>query len=302
MVRVTPEELSIVDPNFQDTRYGGIGVKRNKNERFARQSVSPTSILNTLDHDLHRVRRAPLNGFFSKQAISRFEPTVQSKVERVVEKLKRACVQGAVLRAQDVYGALTTDVISHYAYGESFGFLDDGKEGFKNDYLRDTEAFFKMTHFAKHFHVAASVMLAIPEWVVVRLHKGMASMAEIVNFSKRCALDTLVSLDLDNKVKALDAKPMSIFQALCKSDVPAEERSLQRLTDEGIVVILAGLETTARFLTNITYHLLSNPAMLQELRAELKKVMPTPDARVTCAVLENLPYMVSSWYIPTCIC
>jgi cytochrome P450 len=292
-VRITPDELSIIDPEFQTVRYGGIGARRNKSARFSRHTVSPTSVLNTLDHDHHRLRRTILNGFFSKQAIMKFESFIQSKVNKVVGKLKGTSVRGTVFECQDVYGALTTDVISHYAYGECFGFLDHNQDDFKNDYLRDISGLLFVMHFVKHFPALASILMTIPDRVMLHLSKGMASMIEIINSSKSYALKTLATQSDHTNEKDRAQEPQTIFQALCNPDFPAEERSLKRLTDEGIVIMIAGLETTARYLTNITYHLLSNPVVLDKLRAELKTVMVTPDARVSWSTLENLPYMVS---------
>lgn len=290
-MRITPEELSIIDPNFQEQRFGGPGARRERNERFTRVSASPTSILNTVDHDLHRLRRAPLNSFFSKAAITRFEDLVQSKVDKVVEKLKYHCYQGTILDAQAVYCALTTDVISHYAYGESYGFLDDDNEDFKNEYFRNISGFFFAAHVAKNFPTLARIMMLIPPSITVALHSGMASVVEIINTSKRHAQKTLEALTTVHG--NADMKHKSIFQALSAPNIPPAERSLQRLTDEGTIIMLAGLETTARFLTLTTCHLLSNPEILLKLREELKTVLPTPESRVSWITLENLPYMVS---------
>jgi cytochrome P450 len=300
MVRVTPSELSCIDPDFQEQRWGGIGTRRNKDAALQRVSMSPTAALSTVDHDLHRRRRAPLQNFFSKQSITQLEPFVQVKVDKMVEMLKSACEQGTVLATQDVYGALTTDVISHYAYGESFGFLDDDKN-FKNDFLRDISGFLVASHYLKHFSVLLDIVQMIPDHVLLYLHSGMASMLEIINISKSYARKTLHSMNDNEMQKKMLSKPLTIFHALADPSLPAEERSFARLTDEGIVIITAGLETTARFLTNITAHLLSNPAILSKLRAELKTVMTTPDTCVPWTTLENLPYMVHIPSLPLTI-
>ncbi|KAF2688865.1 cytochrome P450 [Lentithecium fluviatile CBS 122367] len=290
IVRINRDELSIIDPDFQEQRFGAIGVRRNRSEKTQRQFVSPTSILNTIDHDHHRIRRQPLNSFFSKQAIMRIESIIQSKVDKVIEKLKGAYAQGTLLETQDVFGALTTDVISHYSYGESFGFLDH--PGFKNDYLRDVSGFFFAQHIARHFPLLISAMQLIPERVLLMLSKGMASMNEIMVSSKKFAQRTLASVQNGEKQAGASGIPRSLFHTLANAhNLPPTERSLERLTDEGIVIMVAGLETTARFLTNITVHLLSNRDMLEKLQAELRSVMETPDARVPWTTLESLPYL-----------
>jgi cytochrome P450 len=291
-VRVNPEQLSIIDPEAQGLRYGGPGTKRDKDARFVRQTASPTSAFATRDHDLHHVRRAPLNKFFSTQAIARLEPLIQSKVDKMVEKLKNS--QGAVFATMDVFGALTTDIISHYAYGESFGFLDNGQQAFRNDYLRNISSFMKAAPYLMHYPILKQIMMVVPDRILAYLNGGMASMIEIINTSKRYARSTLTSRATAKELKDTRLRPSTIFQALNDPDIPAKERSFERLTDEGVLIVVAGLETTARFLTNITCHLLSNPEVLQRLRAELQSAMPTPDARPSWKVLEKLPYLVST--------
>jgi len=292
MVRVNPEQLSIIDPEAQELRYGAPGTKRDKDARFVRQTASPTSAFATRDHDLHRSRRVPLNNFFSTQAITNFEPFIQSKVEQVVQKLKRS--QGTVLEAMDIYGALTTDVISHYTYGESFGFLDDDKQDFRNEYLRDISGFMKAAPYMMHYPMLKYIIMAVPDRIMACLSDGMASMIQIVDTSKSYARKTLASQSNVKKQKTMDLEPRTIFQTLLDPDFPARERSFERLTDEGVVIMVAGLETTARFLTNITCRLLSNPEVLEKLKAELDSAMPTPGARLRWKALENLPYLVST--------
>lgn len=272
--------------------YGGVGARRNLDPRHARLSAAPTSTLSTIDHDLHRVRRAPLATFFSKQAVTQLEPFIRAKVSQLVKKLKSVHAAGSVVSTMDVYGSLTTDIISHYAYGEAFGYLDGDEAVFKNDFLRDTTGLFFAGPFMKHFPLLAQALVALPQWLLSRMNSGMARVTELRRRSAESALRTLQAVDY-NKPSVERGRPPTIFQAMADPSVPAQERSLPRLTDEGLVVLIAGLESTARFLTNITCHLLLNPEMLATLREELRTVMPEPEVCPSWNVLETLPYLVS---------
>lgn len=69
--------------------------------------------------------------------------------------------------------------------------------------------------------------------------------------------------------------------------LPPEEKTLLRLEQEGALLVLAGTESPAKSLNIIFCHLLSNPSMLNELRAEL-----TTAAKSTLWMdLEQLPYL-----------
>ncbi len=84
----------------------------------------------------------------------------------------------------------------------------------------------------------------------------------------------------------------TIFEELCDSDLPPQEKTIERLMDEGFILIGAGGESTAQTLTVLTFHLLNNPEIVLELRAELDKVMPDPESSVSWQTLEQLPFMV----------
>ena len=85
-----------------------------------------------------------------------------------------------------------------------------------------------------------------------------------------------------------------MFTALADPDLPAEERTLARLEDEGFVVLAAGTETTAYSLSVTLFHLLDNLDVLSKLYEEVKTVMPSPSTQPPLAVLENLPLLVSA--------
>ncbi|KAJ4301925.1 hypothetical protein N0V90_004021 [Kalmusia sp. IMI 367209] len=246
IVRVTPTELSIRDAEFYEHIYGGV------------------------------IRRAPLLNFFSKQAVIRLEPFIWSRVTLLVDKLKHAQKTETVINAIDAYGALTTDVISYYAYGESFDYLGkDTNLEFKNDFLHAISGLCFVSPLMLHFPLIADTMKRLPDWFLQATSPGIMC---INNLRRWCA---------DNGKKALqEARPEAKDRAQGNT-----EKTLERMTDEGFIIIGAGLETTSRFLTNITCHLLLNPDIVSKLQAELKVAMPAPDACPPCSVLENLPYL-----------
>ena len=84
----------------------------------------------------------------------------------------------------------------------------------------------------------------------------------------------------------------TIFEELRDSDLPPQEKTIERLMDEGFILVGAGGETTAQTLTVLTFHLLNNHEILLELRAELDSIMPDPESSVPWQTLEQLPLLV----------
>lgn len=56
-------------------------------------------------------------------------------------------------------------------------------------------------------------------------------------------------------------------------------------------IVVAGQETIAWTLTVITYHLLSNPRVLENLKLELLAAIPDSNVSIPQSNLENLPYL-----------
>jgi cytochrome P450 len=80
----------------------------------------------------------------------------------------------------------------------------------------------------------------------------------------------------------------SVFRAILDNpSLPPSEKSVQRLEQEGALLVLAGTESPAKSLNIIICHLLSNPEILSKLRSELNAVPKT----ASWAELEQLPYL-----------
>src|SRR5258706_12915519 len=69
----------------------------------------------------------------------------------------------------------------------------------------------------------------------------------------------------------------TVFRALLNSDLPPQEKTVERLMHEGFTMVTAGEETTGYVLTIATCHVLNQPAILAKLKAELVAAIPDPD-------------------------
>ena len=83
------------------------------------------SHLLTVDHDLHRMRRKPLEPFFSRLGVSRLEPIIIQVVEKLVARLEALKGSRAVIRLDHAFSALSGDVIGKVCCEDKEEFLDD---------------------------------------------------------------------------------------------------------------------------------------------------------------------------------
>lgn len=79
--------------------------------------------------------------------------------------------------------------------------------------------------------------------------------------------------------------------------MPPKERTRCRLEDEGLLLLLAGTETTARVLATAAFYIYQNKALVTKLREELRPVMPTPTTELSWTQLEQLRYLVHTYVV-----
>jgi cytochrome P450 len=89
---------------------------------------------------------------------------------------------------------------------------------------------------------------------------------------------------------------ITIFHTLLASSLPDSEKTVDRLADEGFVMIVAGSEATSKILSNLFYHLLANPRCLSKVQKELGEIMPDPLQLASWTKLEKLKYLVSQCF------
>lgn len=67
--------------------------------------------------------------------------------------------------------------------------------------------------------------------------------------------------------------------------------TIDELSADALLFLVAGTDTTAHTLTIATYNVLKDANILRRLQEELREAMPRKDMLLDCAALEELPYL-----------
>lgn len=90
-----------------------------------------------------------------------------------------------------------------------------------------------------------------------------------------------------------DDPPRTIFHQIMKSDsLPAADRDVEYLWQEGQNVLGAGSDTVAYVLTTATYYLLADMSKAEKLREELRVARLRKNGELELVDLMSLPYLV----------
>lgn len=133
IVRISPHELHINDPEFYDHLYGTT-LKLDKNPWITKQFGNQLSTMGTASHDLHKLRRKAIAPFLSSTRIIQLEGLITSKIERLCDLFSHARDSKTALNIHSAYRATAVDIISDYCMAESWNFLD--KPDFGRDWFR----------------------------------------------------------------------------------------------------------------------------------------------------------------------
>ncbi|KAJ5826070.1 hypothetical protein N7474_003208 [Penicillium riverlandense] len=290
IVRINPRELHIMDPYFYEDIHAGSSRKRAKDPRYAMAYGSPNSLVQTIHHDHHRLRRSFLSNYFSRRSVASLTPYIHEKVDQLIHRFEKAFNNDTVLHLQLEFAALTADVITHYSFGWSYGYLDNESSSRSNDLIDAVNGVMSMFHVNRFMPFLITVFRAAPPALVRGLQPNMAGLFDLKARLRQQATDT-IQKKMVEKVDFDAGGGSTIFDSLISSDVPAQERTLDRLEDESALLLGAGTETTARAITVSMFHLMSRPGLMHTLREELKTVLSTPTSKASWADLEKLPYL-----------
>ena len=179
VIRINPYELHIMDPEFYDQLYAGPTSRRDKWAWPLSMFGNSESMFGTVPHDHHRLRRVPLNPYFSKQSVTRLEPLIRGTIEKLCGRFEELRKSGELFEIGRAYTALTTDIITTYSFSKTYGCIDD--PNWKHEWPDAMFQGSKSCHLNKQFKWVLPMMQATPEWIVKRLNPAVMN---IINFQR----------------------------------------------------------------------------------------------------------------------
>lgn len=72
----------------------------------------PESMFGTNDHDIHRIRRAAVNPFFSKSAVRKLQPIVDERIEALLTRFRQFQVTKEPITLDYAFAAFTNGMFS----------------------------------------------------------------------------------------------------------------------------------------------------------------------------------------------
>ncbi|KAL8710178.1 MAG: hypothetical protein Q9220_005261 [cf. Caloplaca sp. 1 TL-2023] len=263
IVRVNPTELSIRDADYYNEVYVQAGKRRTNLIPGVRAGLGMSDAISTTGpHELHQLRRKAVEGFFSKQSVTRLESRIHHEASVLDEGLFKQ-KKGVDIRLDHAFSCATGDLAGQFACGENPGLLED--PNFNPEWHNSLIGILSMVPIARNFPWINS------EGNIEKVKAEVAKVEKDDDFDRR----------------------MSIFHSILLSDLPEPEKDSARLKREAFALLAAGTITTSGTLTIIVYYALANPEIGKRLTEDVREATAGyPEKMPRWADLEKIPYLM----------
>lgn len=179
VVRITPDEASLSDPENYETIYY-VGSRYAKAPRYYDAFGLKYASFTTCPNDLHKLRRGPLNKFFSRAMVLDLQNIVQEKAGKLCTLISKHSATGEAVDIHHGFRAVSIDVITDYGFNHCYDLLDSPDLGKK---------FFELVRgigpalWVFQQWPELSIMNGLPTWM---LKKMSPPLAQILNLQAVC--------------------------------------------------------------------------------------------------------------------
>ncbi|KAL8831387.1 MAG: hypothetical protein Q9170_005322 [Blastenia crenularia] len=285
IVRISPNEVHIADKDFYDTLFGST-LKLDKDPWLSNEHPST---MGTSPHELHRIRRAVLNPFFSTQKVVEIQDLIKEKIGKLCEILERHRESGEPINMSRAYRAMTMDIITEYVMTSSFDFLDSEDFGGRwYTMIRNGSA--SQILMTQNPWIMP-IMTSLPYKLAIALVPDAEAALGIQKMNER-QIQTIKDAGPGAAYEKKVRKPL-FHEIYFNSELPEPEKATARLGAEATLIVIAGSETSGGALTHLHYQLLTHPETLARLKRELHENVPGNLSDLKWQDLRKLPYLTA---------
>ncbi|TAQ83096.1 hypothetical protein B7494_g8578 [Chlorociboria aeruginascens] len=288
IVRIGPNEVSVSDPDFHEVVYAPAPAVRNKIPMIANILGTTAGTFGSMDHYVHRKRRAATSRFFSVDNIAKAEPIIREHVERFCTRLQQGQAAATVWEVRVQFMALKLDIFYDFAFADSLKLQQNPEDALAWD--GTMEAIAICAPWVKMFPWILPIAVKLNPTMV---HAVWPAVARVLKLNHRIYKQAEISA-IDPKgfvdEKKGDQRPAPLFQTLLESNLPDQEKSTWRMSQEGSEMFAAS-GTTARVMSACMFYLHERPETLKLLQQELDERIPDPRRIPALKTFESFTYM-----------
>lgn len=296
LVRVTPNQVSIADPDAIPIIYGhGTGFL--KAEYYDAFVSIQRGLFNTRDRAEHTRKRKTISHTFSAKSVGQFEQYIHHNLEMLTtqwDKLSKQAGSGYYrMDSLNWFNYVAFDIIGDLAFGAPFGMLETGKDIAEVRSSPDAPPTYAPAIEVLNRRGEVSNAIGIIPWI-----KPYAKYLPDPFFYQGVeAVKNLAGIAIarvNQRLEAAERGEINRVDLLARlmegKDENGEKLGRDELTAEALTQLIAGSDTTSNTSCALLFHMLMNPNAVKKLQAELDEALPSDDVP-NFEQVKNLKYL-----------
>ena len=162
IVRISPWELHVNDPEWNEPYK--VSSRVNKYHWYYKFVGSSDAAFGTADHDRHRARRKAQQGYFTLDAVARFDDKLGDITSKLCRRLEEFKGTGQPVNLSNAFRSLATDVVTEFSFQKSYGLLE--QHDFAAAFQKTVRDFPEIGLWHRHFGFILDIMDLMPRWLV----------------------------------------------------------------------------------------------------------------------------------------
>ncbi|KAH0840426.1 pisatin demethylase [Fonsecaea pedrosoi] len=285
VVRVAPNELSIVDENAMKLLYGH-GHNSTKTawyQVWEMPDVAP-GLFATQDKNIHSFLRKRVSSAYSMTSILRYEPYIQGMLNLLFSKLAAHSRAGRSVNMSDFTNALAFDVVGELAYSEPMGHLET-----ETDVMDLRKIIFNGFFVMGNLGHAWGQMIWFNNPIMRLAMKLKPQVQSFDAFQQWSAMRVKERLDNLGDTKRYDM--LTHFVGMKGAD--GGSASFGEVLIEAMNIIGAGADTTSIGMRTCLYYICTRPEVFKKVQQEVDAFYETRESAAPISYLETqtLPYL-----------
>ncbi|KAK3686575.1 hypothetical protein LTR37_019680 [Vermiconidia calcicola] len=296
LVRITPNHVSIADPDAIPVVYGhGTGFL--KSEYYDAFVSIRRGLFNTRDREEHTRKRKTVSHTFSAKSIGQFEQYIHGNLELLAKQWDRMSKEadGGFYKfdALHWFNYVAFDVIGDLAFGAPFGMLEKGQDiaevQLKPDAPPTTAPAIEVLNRRGEVSNALGCMPWLKPYAQYFPDPFFSKGIEAVQNLAGIAI-ARVNTRLEQAEKGTIDRVDLLARLMEGKDENGNKLGREELTAEALTQLIAGSDTTSNTSCALLFHCLMHPDVVKKLQTELDDALPELDVPSFDQV-KDLPYL-----------
>ncbi|KAI1744896.1 cytochrome P450 [Xylaria scruposa] len=263
VVRVGPNDVDVTDLTAVK-KIHRVKADFVKTDFYKGIPYGKENLVSTQNTDFHRRHRKLLSAPISESSLKAMLPQIEEKVRLAIQQMGEEMKAKQVVDVFKWWMFMTTDVIGHLTFGESFHALERGEV---NTYIKDLRKAGIIGSFGTQLNLLMPILYYFPlPGLGGSLRAISDRMSLYASTQMKRLRDELASTDGD--------RPLLLTKLVMGGTVEGESMTEVELRNEAEAYIVAGSDTTSNTLTFLTWTLCGQPEIKDQLIKELQ-TLPT---------------------------